>query len=317
LAARRHGFAARRDGIIDVGAVTVRPEQVGAAGQRDAIRNEAGRSPGPDWRAAKAIALRQSATPISGLHYRRPLRVEEIAMRGAGSGWGIGVAAMLLALPAMGETSASVPAPESADATDPVLLRALRERFKELNFDQAPALDIGIITDPALLRELRERLYDLNFDPGPPEAEFGEADRQAIRAFEDKNNLVQTGLPTGALLQRLREAGSRSPWGAIVFAKSSGGWGIAWGQASRKEAVASAVSSCGDARQCTVELSFFGTDCAAFAYSGMNWTLTARPAMQWAREAALADCQKSGRNCRIVASVCADGSGRLQAGDKD
>lgn len=118
---------------------------------------------------------------------------------------------------------------------------------------------------------------------------------------------------TVALLDNLRAAGGHSPWGAIVFAKSSGKWGMAWGHASRKEAVVSAVSSCGDARQCTMELSFFGTECGAFAYSGTTWALTARANADKAKEAALADCQKGGRSCRIVATVCASGSDRRQA----
>jgi hypothetical protein len=118
---------------------------------------------------------------------------------------------------------------------------------------------------------------------------------------------------TVALLNNLRAAGGQSPWGAIVFAKSSGKWGMAWAHASRKEAVASAVSTCGDARQCTVELSFFGTECGAFAYSGTTWALSARADADKAKEAALADCQKGGRSCRVVASVCAGGSDRSQA----
>lgn len=171
----------------------------------------------------------------------------------------------------------------------------------------------SVDSDPAQLRELRERLYELNFDPGAAEAPFAEADRRAILDFEAQSNLPPTGQATTALLQHLRTVGSQAPWGAIVFDKSSGKWGMAWEHASRKEAVASAVSSCGEAR-CSLELSFFGTECGAFAYSGSTWALAARANAEKAKQAALAECQKHGRSCRIVAAVCATGSDRREAG---
>lgn len=179
---------------------------------------------------------------------------------------------------------------------------------------QSSSAQASIGFDAAALGELRERLYELNFDPGPAETPFDLADRQAIREFEAKNNLPATGEVTVALLERLRSVGSQSPWGAIVFAKSSGKWGMAWGHGSRKEAVASALASCGKAEQCSVELSFSGSDCGAFAYSGTTWALAARADAEKAKEAALDDCRKGSRSCRIIASVCASGRGRLESG---
>ena len=85
---------------------------------------------------------------------------------------------------------------------------------------------------------------------------------------------------------------------------------MAWDEATRKQAVASARTSCGDAAGCPVEISFFGTSCGAFAYSAAAWSITARDDLTKAKEAALADCGKRGKTCQIVASVCADGSGR-------
>src|SRR5262249_41849847 len=40
------------------------------------------------------------------------------------------------------------------------------------------------ISDPGLLKEVRERLYELNFDPGPLEGPETEGTRKAIREFE-------------------------------------------------------------------------------------------------------------------------------------
>jgi hypothetical protein len=171
------------------------------------------------------------------------------------------------------------------------------------------------LSDPGLLREVRERLYELNFDPGAVDGPLSDAARQAIREFEASNKMAQTGLPTHGLLRRLREVGGLKPWGAIVYAKGSDKWGMSWGHATRKEAVASARNSCGDAGRCATEISFFGTECGAFAHSGGAWSMAARDDVRRAREAALADCRKRGKSCRVIASVCADGAERSNAGN--
>jgi hypothetical protein len=168
------------------------------------------------------------------------------------------------------------------------------------------------IGDPGLLREVRERLYELNFDPGSVDGPDTEAARQAIREFEQQNHLAQTGVATMGLLQRLRQIGELKPWGAIVYAPGEEKWGMSWGTSSRKEAVASARASCGSVK-CTTEVSFFGTECGAFSHSGGVWAIVARDSVQRAKEAALADCRKRGKACQIVAAVCADGAERTSS----
>jgi hypothetical protein len=69
------------------------------------------------------------------------------------------------------------------------------------------------IIDPNLLREIRTRLFELNFDPGPFDGPFGEDARRAVREFESLNKLAATGEPTPALLGRLRDAQALGPWG--------------------------------------------------------------------------------------------------------
>lgn len=166
------------------------------------------------------------------------------------------------------------------------------------------------ITDPVLLREIRTRLFELNFDPGPLDGSFGEDARRAVREFEKLNKLATTGQPTLALLGHLREADAVGPWGAIVYAKGSDKWGMGWGKPSRREAIASARGSCGNRADCSAEISFFGNECAAFAHSPKSWAMVARDSISNARSAALSECGKKGRACQIIASVCADGSGR-------
>jgi hypothetical protein len=173
--------------------------------------------------------------------------------------------------------------------------------------------DSTLISDPGLVGEVRDRLYELNFDPGPLEGPATDAARQAIREFEQQSNLRQTGTATMGLLRRLREIGGLKPWGAIVYDKAKGKWGMAWGEETRKAAVARARASCGDASACPIEISFFGTECGVFAHSGSNWAITARDDIGKAKEAALTDCRKRGKSCEIIVSVCADGAERFTA----
>ena len=157
----------------------------------------------------------------------------------------------------------------------------------------------------AKLAELKERLYELNFDPDTA----GERSlRGSIREFETQTNLPATGEPTDGLLRRLRSIGGLKPWGAIVYDKAAGAWGMSWGSPSRRAAVAEARAKCKGAA-CPVELSFYGTGCAAFAQTGGSWAIVARDSLDRSRQAALDDCGRRGRRCQIIGAVCADGAG--------
>ena len=168
------------------------------------------------------------------------------------------------------------------------------------------------LSDPASLHEVRERLYELNFDPGSLDGPMSAAAQQAVREFEQASKLASTGEATQGLLRRLREISGLKPWGSIVYSKASNKWGMAWSLDTRKAAVASARASCGDASRCSIEISFFGTECGVFAHSESSWAMVARADIQKAKEDALSDCHRKGKACRIIASVCADGAQRLQ-----
>ena len=169
-----------------------------------------------------------------------------------------------------------------------------------------------VLGDAASLREIRERLYELNFDPGPFDGPMNATAHEAVREFEQANKLASTGEATQGLLRRLRDISGLKPWGAIVYAKGSNKWGMAWSQDTRRAAVASARASCGDAG-CSTEISFFGTECGAFAHSEASWAMSARADIQKAKEAAQSDCRRKGKVCRVIASVCADGAHRQEA----
>ncbi len=162
------------------------------------------------------------------------------------------------------------------------------------------------INDASALQEVHDRLYELNFDPASAKA--GDV-KVAIREFESENKLPPTGEITQGLLARLREIGGLKPWGAIVYDKSAGQWGMAWDQPSRQAAVASARAQCKPA-QCGAEISFFGTSCGAFALSPASWSIVSRDDIQKARQTALEECGKRGKACHIVGASCADGTAR-------
>lgn len=169
------------------------------------------------------------------------------------------------------------------------------------------------LSDPALIREVRERLYELNFDPGPFEGPIGGPVRQAVREFEQAAKLASTGEINQGLLRRLRDVGALKPWGAIVYSRATSKWGMAWSQDTRKAAVASAQASCGDGSPCPTEISFFGTACGVFAHSETGWAIVARDNIEKARADALTGCRKRGQACRIIAAVCADGAEKISA----
>jgi hypothetical protein len=163
------------------------------------------------------------------------------------------------------------------------------------------------IKDVALLRELSDRLYEHNFDPEPLDSKNGM--KLAIAKFQEKINVTPSGEATEGVLTRLRKMDDLKPWGSIVYGPDNDKWGISWNHPSRRAAVEDARSNCG-AGKCPIELSFYGTRCGAFAISGKSWSLVQRDTVQRAKGAALDECGKTGKSCRIIGAVCADGSGR-------
>jgi Caspase domain/Domain of unknown function (DUF4189) len=191
---------------------------------------------------------------------------------------------------------AAAAGPQAAIAPPPQLTDTLR-----------PDPDFVPIRDAALLRELSERLYEHNFDPEVPDSKNGM--KLAISKFQEKSNLPPSGEATEGVLTRLRKLDDLKPWGSIVYGPDSNNWGISWNHKSRKAAVGDARSHCG-ADKCPIELSFYGNGCGAFAVSGTSWSLVQRDNVQKAKDAALDECGRTGKSCRIIGAVCADGSGR-------
>jgi Caspase domain/Domain of unknown function (DUF4189) len=170
-----------------------------------------------------------------------------------------------------------------------------------------PDIDRVPLRNPELLQELSERLYEHNFDPESPSGK--DTMTLAISKFQEKSGIAPTGEATEGLLTRLRKMEDLKPWGSIVYDSDDNRWGISWNHRSRRAAVADARSNCG-AGKCPIELSFYGSRCGAFAVSGKSWSLMQRDTVEKAKAAALDECDKTGKSCRIIGATCADGSGR-------
>jgi hypothetical protein len=177
----------------------------------------------------------------------------------------------------------------------------------ELSSSLRPDPDRMPIKDVTLLRELSDRLYEHNFDPEPLDSKNGM--RVAISKFQEKSSMTPTGEATEGVLTRLRKMDDLKPWASIVYGPDSNKWGMSWNHASRRAAVDDALKNCGSSK-CPLELSFYGSRCGAFAVSGNSYSLVQRDTVQRAKEAALGECNKTGKSCRVIGAVCADGSGR-------
>ena len=179
----------------------------------------------------------------------------------------------------------------------------------ELSSALRPDPDRMPIKDVTLLRELSDRLYERNFDPEPIDSKNGM--RVAIGKFQEKTSMTPTGEATEGVLTRLRKMEDLKPWATIVYGPDNEKWGMSWNHVSRRAAVDDALKGCG-ASKCPLELSFYGKRCGAFAAAGkgQSWSLVQRDTVQGAKQAALDECGKAGKSCRVIGAVCADGSGR-------
>lgn len=161
-----------------------------------------------------------------------------------------------------------------------------------------------VLRDTALLDETRNLLYEQNLDPG---AVGSDTMRESIHTFEQQAGLPDVPQPTQGLLDSLRATRSLSPWGAIAVAQDVKSWGMSWDKPTRALAEAEAKTRCGK-KGCTQDMTFYGQGCGAFALSPRQWIVAHRDGGDAARKAAVSDCSKGGAACRVVGSVCANGS---------
>ena len=116
----------------------------------------------------------------------------------------------------------------------------------------------------------------------------------AVTEFEEQSRPAGTGEATQGSAGRLRDIGGLKPWGAIVYDKDAGKWGMSWEEPSRKNAVEQRATNAAP-QNVVIEISFFGTSCGAFALSSAGFSIVSRDDIQKAKQAALDDCGKRGK----------------------
>lgn len=205
--------------------------------------------------------------------------------------------------PAQPKEAAKVDAPQPAAPPSPQKEAAITPPPPPPTDEKTRPFQVAL-QDTSDLDEVRQRLFEQNFDPGPAGSDKL---RTAIVTFEQQAGLPDVDKPTLGLLEALRSARSLSPWGAITVANDVKRWGMSWDKPTRALAVAEAKSRCGT-RDCSQELTFHGQGCGAFALSPKHWIVAHRDGGDAARKAALSDCNVAGATCRVIGSVCADGS---------
>ncbi len=215
-------------------------------------------------------------------------------------------------LPTMASAAPAAARPDVPDAspTTPQAPAAAPLPVEQAMVSVPPPLDSKTsrfqiaLQDNNLLDETRERLFEQNLDPG---AVGSDKMREAIHTFEQHAGLPEVAQPTLGLLDALRATPSLGPWGAITVASDVKHWGMAWDKPSRTQALAEARLRCGN-RRCTEDITFHGQGCGAFALSPKRWNVSQQDGGDAARKTALSDCSKAGAACRVIGSVCADGS---------
>jgi hypothetical protein len=121
--------------------------------------------------------------------------------------------------------------------------------------------------------------------------------------------MTPTGEATEGVLTRLRKMDDLKPWARSSTAPTATNGDVLESFLAARGRRRCACKNCGSSK-CPLELSFYGSRCGAFAISGNSYSLVQRDTIQRAKEAALGECNKTGKSCRVVGAVCADGSGR-------
>ena len=163
------------------------------------------------------------------------------------------------------------------------------------------------IKDTALLRELSDRLYEHNFDPEQPDPKTGM--RIAISKFQEKSNMS----PNGRSHRRRADA--------VAQARGSQAVGIDRLR-SRQQQMGHILEPCvaprGGRRRPLQMRRRQMPDRTELLRRALRRVRGLRQIMvvdaaghvQKAKDAALDECGRTGKSCRIIGAVCADGTGR-------
>ncbi len=116
--------------------------------------------------------------------------------------------------------------------------------------------------------------------------------------------MIVAGMLVTALL--LSASPADAQFGAVAYDGKTGRWGMSLNKPAPQAALASALHDCG-ASGCRVVIRLRPRMCGAVASSGTpkGFGASARPSLDQARSAALADCKKANAGeCVMKASAC-------------
>lgn len=161
-------------------------------------------------------------------------------------------------------------------------------------------------------REVQELMYSLGF-PIDVDGKFGRQTANEIKRFERLTDMPVTGQITPALIDRLRSIKPPDRWGAIAYTSQSQSFS-SWNYSTRREAE-DIVSSRLRRRTSDkfIVQTASGSNCVSLAFGqwGSRWgsfSLT-EDSFDKAERRVLDHCNReTGVRCRIITTICADGS---------
>lgn len=183
---------------------------------------------------------------------------------------------------------------------------------------QAGGVDMN---NTQLVAEIQSKLYNLNYDIKRFDGVMDNETTTAIREWQERINVDQTGILTDALLQRLRNSRIPTVWGSLAYT-ANGTIGRAWNRATRQEAEEAALAECrrraGRNADCSTQSAADSACLAAATYRATigetvyyGARVSLKPRLQEAVDGAMQQCQAAERSngtCENRISFCANGS---------
>ena len=181
-------------------------------------------------------------------------------------------------------------------------------------------------------RQVQTALAGQGTDPGPADGVFGPRTRAAVRAWQSSRGYAATGQLTDAQVQELlgaqpqmvekaevqaearaqqtaASAGDGDLWGSIAFSQQPDGgyaWAIVWDSVGRAAARRQALEVCRrEGGESCHEAGWFRNSCGALALGdGNGYGVDGGATTGEAERAALRECRKVNRDCRVEVSRC-------------
>jgi hypothetical protein len=178
---------------------------------------------------------------------------------------------------------------------------------------------------PELVKEIQSRLFDLGYVAWP-DGKWDDRTQTAIKNWHQDTNRPISNVMSDDDVAYLRTAKPHRIWGGVVY-DSKGRYRLFTNEASRKELVNKEISYCQqgfEPKQCRLDLILNTTmaDTVCIGISHAEWkegqtthssSSTARRVnIKLASDDAVNECARTNPRdaCKLLAAVCADGSGQ-------